>query len=551
MVYYLIPYIIAFFICLSVAVIIWRRRKVDGARIFAILTLGQTSIILGYIFELGSTTLEWKLFWDDFQWLGLLLWSFLFPIFVFQITGSDWAKKRITWVLLAIIPLFFAVMLLTNRLHGWIHDDAWLIYGNHFNTLRYEFTPLVWGFALYGFLSMILWFIYLLARYFRMHPIYRNQIGLIVLGSSIPLVGYVLTLYEVSLSFQRDIAPLTLTIGNLVIFWGLTRQRLFDLLPIARDIVMDNIDDAVVVLDDADRIVDLNRSAREMIGMDKEKVIGKDFMEFLSRYEKFPDQLGKMDNSSQMEIKVDFGDEDRFFDLRRTMIVDRGHELGRVYVARDVTSQKVFEQQILELNSNLEQKVQQRTKALEDAYESTLEGWAKALELRDKETEGHSRRVTELAVQLGEKIGLPAEDLVEIRRGALIHDIGKMGIPNKILHKPGPLSSEEWEIMKRHPGIGYDLLAHIPFLERALEITCAHHERWDGSGYPNQFSGEEIPLFARIFAVVDNWDALLADRPYRKAWEQSQVVAYLTENRGVKFDPNVVDAFFDLMGIEQ
>ncbi|MFN2145114.1 MAG: histidine kinase N-terminal 7TM domain-containing protein [Anaerolineales bacterium] len=546
---YLIPYLIAFFISLSVAGIIWSRRKVKGAGIYVIVVLAQTSIILGYIFELASTTLEGKLFWDDFQWAGLLLWAYLFPIFSLQITESKWAEKKSIWWLLAIVPVGFGAILLTPSLHGWLHKDALLVYGNHFNSLRYDFTPLVWGYAVYGYLSMILSFSYLLFKFFQTHRIYRNQIGAVVIGTGIPLLGYALSLFEITLTFQRDIAPLTLTIGNLVILWGLTRQRLFELIPIARDIIVENIEDAVVVLDEADRIVDLNRSGRELMDMDGENIIGQDMMVFLSRFEKFPGQLEKMAPSSQMDIQIPLGGENYYFDLRSTKIVDEGRELGRVIVARNVTIQKQFEQEILKLNSELEQRVQRRTRALEEAYESTLEGWAKALELRDKETEGHSRRVTELAVRLGEELNLGPEDLVEIRRGALIHDIGKMGIPDEILHKPGPLSAEEWVVMKQHPRIGYDLLSHIPFLERANQITCAHHERWDGAGYPDQLAGEEIPLFARIFTVVDNWDALLSDRPYRLAWEKEKVINYMKENRGAIFDPKVLDAFFEMMQI--
>ncbi len=548
---FLIPYIIAFFISLSVAAITWRRGRVKGARVYAVVVLAQTSIILGYILELASTSLEGKLFWDDFQWAGLLVWAYLFPIFSFQITESEWAKKTSTWWLLAVVPVGFGVMLLTNSLHGWVHQDAWLEYGNHFNSLRYDFTPLVWGFAVYGYLSMILSFAYLLLKYFQTHRIYRNQIGAVVIGTGIPLLGYALSLLEITLTFQRDIAPLTLTIGNLVILWGLTRHHLFDLIPIARDIIVDNFEDAVVVVDNTNRIVDLNNSAKELLGLDGKSVIGQDTKVLLSRFEKFSGQLEEMALSSQLDIEIELGEKKRFFDLRSTKILEKGHELGQVLVARDVTMQKDFEHEILLLNTELEQRVIQRTRALEEAYESTLEGWAKALELRDKETEGHSRRVTELAVQLGGKLGLSSEDLVEIRRGALIHDIGKMGIPDEILHKPGPLSPEEWVVMKQHPGIGYELLSQIPFLEKALEITYYHHERWDGTGYPTQLAGEEIPLFGRLFTVIDNWDALLADRPYRKAWKRDRVVAYMKENRGVIFDPEILDTFFDLNGIDR
>ncbi len=181
------------------------------------------------------------------------------------------------------------------------------------------------------------------------------------------------------------------------------------------------------------------------------------------------------------------------------------------------------------------------------AYDTTLEGWAKALELRDRETEGHSRRVTDLTMQLARVIGMSQEELIHVRRGALLHDIGKMGIPDSILHKPGPLTEEEWVVMRQHPVMAYQLLINIPYLRRAIDIPYGHHERWDGSGYPQGLRGTQIPLAARIFAAIDIWDALLSDRPYRKAWPEEKVLAYLKEQAGVQLDPQVVDRFLELL----
>jgi putative nucleotidyltransferase with HDIG domain len=177
------------------------------------------------------------------------------------------------------------------------------------------------------------------------------------------------------------------------------------------------------------------------------------------------------------------------------------------------------------------------------AYDTTLEGWAKALELRDKETEGHSRRVTELTMLLVARMGIPKEQWDAVRRGAILHDIGKMGVPDEILLKPGKLDDTEWAIMKRHADYAYELLSPISFLKSALDIPYAHHEKWDGSGYPRGLRGDEIPLPARVFAVVDVWDALRSDRPYRPAWSREKALAYIQENSGGHFDPKVVDHF--------
>jgi PAS domain S-box-containing protein/putative nucleotidyltransferase with HDIG domain len=186
----------------------------------------------------------------------------------------------------------------------------------------------------------------------------------------------------------------------------------------------------------------------------------------------------------------------------------------------------------------------QRTNAeLAQAYDATIEGWSRALDLRDEETEYHTKRVTDLTLGLARAVGIGEDELVQIRRGALLHDIGKMGIPDRILLKPGQLTPEEWMVMRNHPVYAYELISPIRFLRPALDIPFCHHEKWDGSGYPRGLSGEEIPLAARIFAVIDVWDALLSDRPYRLAWEKERVLEHIIEQSGKHFDPRIVDVF--------
>lgn len=181
------------------------------------------------------------------------------------------------------------------------------------------------------------------------------------------------------------------------------------------------------------------------------------------------------------------------------------------------------------------------------AYDATLEGWARALELRDVETCDHSSRVMEMTVRLARHLDVPEVDIIHIRRGALLHDIGKIGIPDSILKKPSALNEEEWEVMRQHPEFACRLLDSIDYLEPALEIPRYHHEKWDGTGYPHGLKGETIPFAARLFAVVDVWDALSSDRPYRAAWSTRAVQQHLTQNAGTHFDPTMVDAFFELL----
>ncbi|MEM3489347.1 MAG: HD domain-containing phosphohydrolase, partial [Nitrososphaerota archaeon] len=191
--------------------------------------------------------------------------------------------------------------------------------------------------------------------------------------------------------------------------------------------------------------------------------------------------------------------------------------------------------------------LEQRERDLLESYDATIEGWSRALDLRDKETEGHTRRVTEMTVKLAIAAGMREEEIQHVRRGALLHDIGKMGIPDQILLKPDKLTEEEWVIMRQHPVYAFELLSPIAYLRPALDIPYCHHEKWDGSGYPRGLKGEQIPVAARLFAVVDVWDALLSDRPYRPRWPRDKVIEYIKMQSGKHFDPLAVELFLGLI----
>jgi putative two-component system response regulator len=196
-------------------------------------------------------------------------------------------------------------------------------------------------------------------------------------------------------------------------------------------------------------------------------------------------------------------------------------------------------------------KLREANAQLLNAYEATIDGLSHALDLRDRETEGHSRRVTELTIKLAKALNMSEEEITHIRRGALLHDMGKIGVPDSILHKPDVLTGEEWGIMRKHPQFAYDMLSPIEYLRPALEIPYSHHERWDGAGYPRGLKGEEIPMSARLFSIADVWDALTSDRPYRPAWSQEEARIYIREQSGKHFDPQVVDMFFKVISQEQ
>lgn len=210
-----------------------------------------------------------------------------------------------------------------------------------------------------------------------------------------------------------------------------------------------------------------------------------------------------------------------------------------------VTSDRL--EHTISTNTALYKDLQTSNRELQESYETTLEGWSRALDLRDRETEGHTLRVTELTLRIASLMGFTQEQLIHVRRGALLHDIGKMGVPDSILLKPGKLSNEEWNIMRRHPQYAYDLLSPIPYLRPALDIPYCHHEKWDGTGYPRGLKGEQIPFAARLFAAVDIWDALTSDRPYRAAWSREMAREHIKSLAGTHLDPRVVDLFLGII----
>ena len=214
-----------------------------------------------------------------------------------------------------------------------------------------------------------------------------------------------------------------------------------------------------------------------------------------------------------------------------------------------VGAKKVIQCDIRNITARIRVEEQMRYQAslLKSIYDATVAGWSRALELRDKDTEGHTLRVTDLVLKLVGAFGAQDSELEGVRWGSLLHDVGKLGIPDRILHKPGPLTSEEWVLMKRHPTFAYEMLSPIRQFRLALDIPYCHHEKWDGSGYPRGLKGAQIPHVARKFAVVDVWDALTSERPYRAAWTKGEALEYIRTASGTHFDPQVVEKFMQIL----
>lgn len=241
------------------------------------------------------------------------------------------------------------------------------------------------------------------------------------------------------------------------------------------------------------------------------------------------------------------------------LAIDYGRETYGVLAAHDSTTREFPPTEVTFLQGvanvlaaairqqNYARQIEISNQQLLEAYDATIEGWAHTLDLRDHETEGHSRRVSNLSTRLGQALGLGEDELLSLRRGALLHDIGKMGVPDSILHKPGALTDDEWRVMQSHTTLARKLLSRVSFLHDAVDVPYSHHEKWDGSGYPQGLKGQEIPLAARIFAVVDVYDALTSDRPYRKAWDEKRVLEHIRSEAGTHFDPHVTEKFLELM----
>lgn len=286
--------------------------------------------------------------------------------------------------------------------------------------------------------------------------------------------------------------------------------------------------------------IEINDGFSAITGYSAEHVIGKNNLSFNlwanhdehNRFYQAVRQNGQVDDMEGVFKRRDLS---IWFGLVSARTIDVNNEPYLISIIRDITERKQAE---LEL--------QRAHRDLAEAYDATIEGWSRALDLRDKETEGHTQRVTEMTIRLARALNVSEDDIVHIRRGALLHDIGKMGIPDHILQKPGPLDPDEWQEMRKHPDYAYQMLYPIAYLRPALDIPYCHHEHWDGNGYPRKLRGEEIPLAARIFTIVDVWDALLSNRPYRRGCTEEEVVDYLQKNSGKLFDPNLVTSFMDL-----
>ncbi len=548
---YFLPYVISLLVPLGVGIYSFRHRSVNGALQYGWIAINRFVGNLAYIFELSGRTLEIKILWNSVGLMSMAIIAVLFAAFVFEYTDNKSKNPKLTWGALLAIPLIYLTLLLTNGLHGWVIRDPWLEPGNPYSPVHYQMSLITWILTIYGMSVALVLVGMLIGKFVHSQPLYRAQAFAVALGFILGIVGVGIA----AAGFQQiGVFVLASVVVHLVIAWGLFRYRLFDLKPIARETLFEKMSDLVFVLDAQNRIVDINRTALRYFNLTPSRTIGKLAEPIFARWPELLKKFSQPTNSS-IEVAVKRKNKYRHFDVRTTLLHDRhGQFQGRILVARNITAysalqwkQNILNKELKKLNRGLEKRVHERTEELAQAYDTTLQGWAKALELRDKETEGHSRRVTEMTLKLARALDVAEAEFDDLRRGALLHDIGKMAIPDEILRKADNLTAEEREIVDEHPVIAYQLLSPIKFLEKALEIPYCHHERWDGKGYPRGLKGEEIPLSARIFSVVDVWDAIQSNRTYRKAWPRGRARAYMKQQARHSFDPHIINVFLDLM----
>lgn len=298
------------------------------------------------------------------------------------------------------------------------------------------------------------------------------------------------------------------------------------------------VDQAPVVLwalDQDGRFTLSEGSSLDTLGLRSGQVVGQSVFDVYEGHDEILDHARRALAGEHIRSLVRVGE--TVFESRQRPIRDtKGRVRGVIGIATDVTARE-----------SAIRRLEDSHRLLTAAYDTTLEGWVRALDLRDREIEGHTKRVTELTVELVRSLGVSEQDVEHIRRGALLHDIGKIGVPDSVLNKAGPLDATEWELMRQHPVWAREMIEAVPFLQPALDIPYCHHERWDGSGYPQGLSGTSIPLAARAFAVVDAWDALLSERPYSPPWTRDEALAHLRAEAGGQFDPTVVSGFLELL----
>ena len=359
---YLIPYVISAFLSLGILNYAWRKRNYRSARELSFFLLGQTFWLFGIVLELIATDITIKIAWDKFQWVGGVISLVSLPYFAARFANYTLRNKPMFSGLLAIVPTFFILLLLTDPYHHLLYPDPRLIIEPFFSELTYTYTWLVYVFGLYSYIITIGSVIFLILKSPKGNQIQRMQIAIISTGALIPILGTILGLTGIRLIPQRDPTPLFTAIGNVVLAWGLFRYRVFEVLPFARETIVDNLEDLVVVLDAHGRVVEINKTAQRILQLEETNIIGSPVELVLKEWPGILEKFDRPENMSSEEYILNDG---KYFhyDVRSTLIRDeKGDYMGRVFVARDVTPYAQLQWQLKSLNESLEERVAEKTR---------------------------------------------------------------------------------------------------------------------------------------------------------------------------------------------
>lgn len=350
---FLIPFFASLAITTGVGVIAWRRNLM-GARLYALVAFSQSIWTLGYIFELVSPTIEGKIFWDNFQFIPSFLWFFTLLNYTFDYADRKLRRPRVFWGSVMAFPLLFIILAYSDPYHHLIRPTAALNPGKPFAELTYDFTPLFYLWAAYGYFFLF-WGLAIMLRYYIRHPFYRTQVGIIMVGALVPLIGTVLTISGVRLTFHRDTTPLTFAISNVIIIVGLFKYKLFDLVPVARDLIFDTMQDAVIVVDSDSRIMDVNASALRELGMQAKEVIGRSTLEVYSAWRAVAESLQSVETEIVQELRWDSPEGTRYFQIKVSPLREAdGSIAGQVIVVSGITQHKQTEEIIRQHAAQLE-----------------------------------------------------------------------------------------------------------------------------------------------------------------------------------------------------
>ncbi|MCF7890758.1 HD domain-containing protein [Candidatus Bipolaricaulota bacterium] len=517
--------VFAIFVLALTAFYVGKRYPKPGTLPAVLLLIAMSIWDFGYLFGLGSNLLSTKVIWVDAQYLGSVFIPPLWFLVVWRYTQHDLKHHRSIF-LLFVIPIFTAAFAWTNHFHGLMWSQAAL--HHHFNISVLSLTRGPWWLVdtVYSY-SLLGGGIYLLLRDAAQLPrIYKKQALVLIAGVSVPLAGNLF--YLTGLTHHVDPAPLTFSITGLVLAWGVSRHMLFGVVSVARSKLLDEMNLGMLVMDNEGLLLSMNPAARSYIGCegvnmgDPINTLGCSQSEFFHHLQD-PERIKK-----QVTIVKD--GEENFYEFKLTPLKpENGYTSGWLAQFYDVTSRVRAEKNLREITIE------------------TMEALAKTVEAKDAYTREHLDRVEEYSLKLAERLGVPEERREQLRFAAVLHDIGKVRVPNGILNKQDGLTEEEYERMKEHARVGESIVGQVSYLERAARIVGQHHERNDGTGYPRGLSGDKITLEARILSVVDAYDAMRSDRPYREALPKEEAIRELKENKGTQFDPEVVDILLEMI----